>query len=278
MAKVRNNNLGTISGKTNKKAKEVHRVINGKEYVHTIENEYEGEPSAAQKLQRSIFGKTNAIVNGIMADPIQAAEWRERMELYNKSINPRVAPFPKRYKTLRKYIYAVISEQMKKKPAAQRRRAKLPITLPKGLRFQAKPFTKLSTAELYELLKARFSVFVGEQHIHYLDEDNIDYLATHYSIRKNGLVLAYARVFPEADKHVLRIGRMLTIERGKGYAKYLMARIIADAKVQGVTMLRLHAQAQTVPFYEHLGFHTVGNLFIEAEIPHVVMEMDIPNT
>ena len=74
---------------------------------------------------------------------------------------------------------------------------------------------------------------------------------------------------------MLRIGRMLTVERGKGYAKYLMARIVAEARAQGAHILRLHAQMQAAPFYEHLGFHAVGEPFVEAELPHITMELSL---
>jgi predicted GNAT family N-acyltransferase len=70
----------------------------------------------------------------------------------------------------------------------------------------------------------------------------------------------------------MRIGRMLTIERGKNFGKYLMAQMKEYAKSQGATKLRLHAQTQAVSFYEKLGFHTVGDIFEEANIPHVTME------
>lgn len=68
---------------------------------------------------------------------------------------------------------------------------------------------------------------------------------------------------------------MLTIERGKGLAKYIMAQIVAYAEKSGAHALRLHAQTQATPFYEKLGFHTVGDIFIEAEIPHILMEMQL---
>jgi predicted GNAT family N-acyltransferase len=106
-----------------------------------------------------------------------------------------------------------------------------------------------------------------------VDEDDIDYVATHFSLRRKGIVLAYARLYPDAEKDVLCIGRMLTIERGKGYAGYLMVQVINEARSRNAQTLRLHAQTQAVPFYQHLGFHTVGEVFIEAEIPHVLMEM-----
>lgn len=273
MAIVDNLDGKKVRGKTNKKSNEVHRVINGREYTYTIEKPYKGPASKAQKLQRSVFGKANAIVNGIVNDPKQYKEWQNRMEDYNRTVvRPDLPPFPKRYTTVRSFVYHVISEQINQKQTTKRRRAKLPLTLPKGVRAYVKLFSELTNAELYEILKARFNVFVCEQHIHYLDEDNIDYTATHYSLRKKNIVIAYARVFKDAEKGVIRIGRMLTLERNKGFGKYLVERIAADARAKGAHTLRLHAQTQAVPFYEHLGFKTVSGVFTEAEIPHVTME------
>ena len=271
MARIRENYGSSKSGKLNKKSKEVYRVTNGREFTYTIEHPYEGPASKAQKAHRELFGKANAMVNVIMADPIQTEEWRARMNAYHAQRDLR-DPKQKRYDSLRQYVYAVISEQLKNKPAAKRRKASLPFTLPRGVTMQVKLFSDLSAAELYEILKARFSVFVCEQHIIYLDEDNIDYLSTHYAFRKKGIVIAYARTFPDKEANVLCVGRMLTIERGKGYGKYLMEQIAMDAARQGYTKLRLHAQTHAVPFYAQLGFHSVGDIFIEADIPHILME------
>lgn len=275
MAKVSNLDGKKVRGKLNKKSNEVHRVINGKEFQHTIENPYNGPASKAQKLHRSNFGKISAIVNTIMADPAQVAQWEQKMREYNLSLNIHEPPYPKRYETVRQYLYAFIGRQIEQSPAAKRRKARLPLTLPKGIRFQAKQFSDLTTKELYEILKARFTVFVAEQHIHYVDEDNIDYHATHFSLRRRGIVLAYARMFPVKEKGVYSIGRMLTLERGQGFAKYLMEQMIHEARTRQAHKLRLHAQMQAAPFYEHLGFHTVGDIFSEAELPHVLMEMTL---
>ena len=157
----------------------------------------------------------------------------------------------------------------------QAQRVTLPFSLPKDVTVQILPFAQLSTVDLYEILKARFSVFVGEQHIHYLDEDDIDLLATHLSLRRHGHVIAYARLFHADEPATMHVGRMLTIERGKGFGRYLMQQIIAEARRQGAATLRLHAQTHAVPFYELCGFHTVGDIFIEAEIPHVMMELTV---
>ena len=271
MAKIDYVDGRKVRGKLCKKSKEVHRVRNGREQVYDMEVGPD-KPSKAQKAHRSLFGATNAIVNRIMLDPEQVAIWEERMKETNRDIHPWEPPFPKRYITVREYVYDIISKQLSQTPPMKRRKARLPLSLPRGVTLQIKTFQELSASELYEILKARFSVFVCQQQIIYLDEDNIDFLAVHFSLRRSGLVIAYARLFPEADTSVMRIGRMLTIERGKNFGKYLMAQMKEYAKSQGATKLRLHAQTQAVAFYEKLGFHTVGDIFMEANIPHVTME------
>ena len=263
-----------VHGKISKKSKEVHRVRNGRQHAYEMEIPAD-DPSKAQKLQRSVFGETNAIVNRIMQDPEQVKEWQTRMEDYNRSVTPWLPPFPKRFGSVRSYAYAVISEQLCNTPSVKKRRAKLPFRLPRGVKTQIKTFHELSSADLYEILKARFNVFVCEQHIIYLDEDNLDFQAMHFSLLRSGLVIAYARLFHDAESGVMRIGRMLTLERGKGLGKYLMAQMKAYAQSQGAAKLRLHAQIQAVPFYEHLGFHTVGDTFLEADIPHILMECKV---
>jgi predicted GNAT family N-acyltransferase len=45
-----------------------------------------------------------------------------------------------------------------------------------------KEFGELTAAELYEIMKARFKVFVMEQRCWYLDFDDIDYACVHIFI------------------------------------------------------------------------------------------------
>ena len=47
----------------------------------------------------------------------------------------------------------------------------------------------------------------------------------------------------------------------------------SEAKRQGAKTIRLHAQVPAVPFYERFGFHPVGEPFLEADIPHILMEL-----
>ena len=282
MAKVDNTDYSKKHGKMNRKDNVIHRVRNGKEHVYSIVDPYTGPASEAQKSTRSNFGKIISIVNRIIADPLQKADWQKRFDDFNKGFvfSPE---HPKRpYKTLHQYIFAVIRAQIEQTPAP-------PTQLPKGVSLHIRTFAALSAAEIYEILKARYAVFTEEQHIIYLDEDDVDYLATHIYLSRGSRVIAYARLFPDKQEKVFNptkyevekaptvflFGRMLTIERGRGFGARLMHSVIAEAKRQKAQILRLHAQTQAVSFYEHFGFHTVGEVFIEADIPHILMEMTL---
>ena len=278
MAKIDNQDSSLRHGKMNKQDKEIHRVIHGREYVHTVKNEFDGPASEAQNAHRSNFGKINALVNRIMADPAQVAEFEQRMNAENKKFTAK--GFNKPFHTVRKYVYSVIRDQIELTPPPQTQ-------LPKGINLHIRTFADLSTSELYEILKARYAVFTQEQGIIYLDEDDIDYLSTHLFLTRGPIVVAYARLFRAKTETVLNkekprlesndaiffIGRMLTTVRHQGFGTRLMHTILAEARRQGAKTLRLHAQTHAVPFYERFGFQPVGEPFLEADIPHILMEL-----
>ena len=275
MAKVTNTDGILRRGKENKKSNVVYRVSkNGKEHSYTL-HPSDKPASKAQKFNRSNFGKINAIVNTILADPNQAAEWREKMNEHNRQVFSTRPPL-KRYITLRQYVFAIVREQLESKPALRRRKANMPIVLPKDIKLQIKPFAELTGSEVYEILKARCEVFLCEQNIHYLDQDNIDYRATHFSLRRKGVVIAYARLYKDAERGTLRIGRMLCRERGNGYGRYLMEQLIATATRLGAKKLAVHAQLPVVSFYEQFGFTPSGEHFQEAGIDHLKMILILP--
>ena len=278
MAKIDNQDSSLRHGKMNKQDKEIHRVIHGREYVHTVKNEFDGPASEAQNAHRSNFGKINALVNRIMADPAQVAEFEQRMNAENKKFTAK--GFNKPFHTVRKYVYSVIRDQIELTPPPQTQ-------LPKGINLHIRTFADLSTSELYEILKVRYAVFTQEQGIIYLDEDDIDYLSTHVFLTRGPIVVAYARLFRAKTETVLNkekprlesndaiffIGRMLTTVRHQGFGTRLMPTILAEARRQGAKTLRLHAQTHAVPFYERFGFQPVGEPFLEADIPHILMEL-----
>lgn len=282
MAKVRRADGSIVSGKENKKSEDVHRVRNGKEHTYHM-NPYKGPATKKQKDARALHSQISTVINPMLADPAQYKLIEQELEQYNRSLP---ANSPLKLKTPRQYAYHKVKQQLlqQKPPRELKPTARTP--LPKGITFSVKPFAELSPAELYEILKARFAVFTLEQGIRYLDEDNVDYTALHVTLRREGQVIAYARLFEDytdektyeqsihnaALPRVMCVGRMLTTERGAGYARVLMQRLVAEAKRRGADILRLNAQQQAVPFYKHFRFHTVGSAFQEADIPHIRME------
>ena len=280
MAKVDNQDHSLRHGKMNKKDNEIHRVRNGKEHVYSIRDKYQGPASQAQTAHRSNFGKINALVNRIMADQEQVADFEQRMNAANKQFS--VKGFTKPYKTVRQYVYAVIREQVELTPQP-------PTQLPRGINLHIRTFADLSNSELYEILKARYAVFTQEQGIIYLDEDDIDYIATHIFLTQGLKVIAYARLFREKTETTLNqekcrfdsnnaifyLGRMLTTIRHQGFGSRLMHSVLAEARRQGARILRLHAQTHAILFYERFGFQPVGDIFEEANIPHILMEMSL---
>ena len=251
------------SGKLNKKDDVIYRVRNGKQQQY-IAKPCSVPPTRAQKSTRSLFGKINAIVNVIMGDPEQIAAWEKRRKKEGRE-----------FITTRQFVFASVSEQLKNQRPPAKRKKDEPVVLPRGYRIRIKPFAELTTSELYEILKVRFAVFFLEQGIRYLDLDNIDYTATHLAIFRRGQVIAYARLFADAESGVFNIGRLLSIRRGKGFGKHVVEQAVLEAKRQGASRVQLHAQLQNLDFFRQLGFKPVGESFIEADLPHICMQKQI---
>lgn len=136
----------------------------------------------------------------------------------------------------------------------------------------AKSFEELSGKEVYEILKARAAVFLMEQNIKYLDEDDVDYRSLHCFFEENGRVAAYLRAFPDDGK--IRVGRVLTITRGQGLGRRIMEFGTAAAReCFGELPIIIDAQKHTEDFYKKLGFVTTSGEFLEAGVIHVKMEL-----
>lgn len=138
--------------------------------------------------------------------------------------------------------------------------------------FKAKLFGELTAAEMYEILKARSWVFQLEQNIRYLDEDDTDYDSLHCFFEENRQVAAYLRAFPDNGK--IHFGRVLTITRGLGHGRLLMARSVEAARERfGKLAIIMDAQKHAEGFYKKLGFVTTSDEFLEEGIVHVAMEL-----
>ena len=143
------------------------------------------------------------------------------------------------------------------------------------MEYRAKIFDELSPREVYEILKARAAVFVKEQSIIYVDEDDVDYVSLHCFFWEDEIVKAYLRAYP-GDEGTIRIGRVLTIEHGRGMGTALMKRAVASVRGKyGCDRICMDAQMRAVPFYERLGFEVTSEPYLEEGIRHVDMELDL---
>lgn len=139
--------------------------------------------------------------------------------------------------------------------------------------FVVKEFSELSTVELYEIIKSRSEIFLLEQNIICQDLDDVDYNSLHCLFTDGKRVIAYLRAFI-LDKDTVSIGRVLTLEHGRGLGSELMKRSIKEiSKRFSCKKISLHAQKQAVEFYKKLGFAIVSDEFLEEGVVHVTMEV-----
>ena len=123
------------------------------------------------------------------------------------------------------------------------------------------------------LTAIRRKVFIEEQGIHEsIELDGQDPQAHHYVAMIGSKPVGTARQLADG-----RIGRLavLASHRRCGIGTALMRSVIADAQRLGVATVYLHAQTDSLEFYQTLGFAPVGEPFTEADKPHQAMQMPI---
>ena len=139
------------------------------------------------------------------------------------------------------------------------------------MKLVSKFFEELTTTELYEILKARAEIFVVEQECVYQDLDDKDYKSLHVFYEKEGKVIGYLRSF-EKEKDVIQMGRVLTIEHGKGLGGKLLKVGIEEIKTkQNPKKIFIEAQCYATGYYAREGFKVCSEEFLEDGIPHVEM-------
>ncbi|MBR1456106.1 MAG: GNAT family N-acetyltransferase [Oscillospiraceae bacterium] len=142
--------------------------------------------------------------------------------------------------------------------------------------FTAKAFDELSLDELYALLRARTDVFVVEQHCPYPELDGLDQTSLHlFCTDGAGRVRAYMRLYPKpGEPGTVRIGRVLTRERGVGLGGRLLAAGIEAARTHyGAREIYVEAQSYATGYYEREGFRICSEEFLDDGIPHKQMRL-----
>ena len=141
-----------------------------------------------------------------------------------------------------------------------------------------KTFDQLTTSELYELLRVRSEVFVVEQNCVYQDVDNNDQTAIHIWLTKGGKTVAMCRICPEGTKLAsTSIGRVITMERGKGYGMLIMKIAINTVmeRIPAADHIEIEAQLTKQKFYERLGFVATSEPFMMEGLMHLEMKLNL---
>lgn len=145
------------------------------------------------------------------------------------------------------------------------------------LKYIAKNFDELTAKELYEILKARAEIFVVEQQIIYQDMDDMDYKSLHCFLWEENRVPAYLRAyFPDDNIERIKVGRVLTLQHGRGFGKKLLEESISVIKNElKCKVICIDAQTHAIGFYEKFGFKVTSEEFWEEGILHVAMELEL---
>lgn len=126
------------------------------------------------------------------------------------------------------------------------------------------------SADETAIAELRRAVFIEEQAVpESLEWEMLDAHCVWFVARAPaGELIGIVRLTPDG-----RIGRMAVRApwRRRGVGAALLRAVMAEARRRGFAMLRLSAQTQAQPFYEHFGFHAVGEIYADAGIPHIAM-------
>jgi ElaA protein len=123
------------------------------------------------------------------------------------------------------------------------------------------------------VFEIRRLVFMVEQGVSEAEErDGADDDALHYLAISGDMPAGTARVLIDGDTG--KIGRVavLAMERGQGLGQHIMAFVLDDLQNRGLRKAKLGAQTHALGFYEALGFQAMGPEFMDAGIPHRMME------
>jgi len=147
------------------------------------------------------------------------------------------------------------------------------------LDFQIKSYQELTKEELYNLLQLRSEVFVVEQDCIYQDIDGKDQKALHVLGYKNNQIIAYTRLFDSGDYFdTPSIGRVVVkqAERKFKFGHELMKVSINAIKDNYQDkVITISAQLYLQKFYESHGFIVVGEQYLEDDIPHIRMILEL---
>jgi ElaA protein len=135
----------------------------------------------------------------------------------------------------------------------------------------------LDAAQLVDLMRERVRVFVVEQTCPYQEIDDKDFAARHVMLRRDGRLVAYARIVPHDDGVHMSLGRVIVVKefRGQGLARRLLRAGIDEIwRLYPGTGIKIAAQHRLKDFYGSFGFVAVSPVYLEDGIPHIDMVLE----
>lgn len=125
-----------------------------------------------------------------------------------------------------------------------------------------------------QLKAVREAVFIVEQEVDpEFEWDEIDAVAIHLLAHIDNLPVGCARIINQQ-----KIGRMAVLKawRGFGVGSALLREAIAICQEHGSKAITLSAQTHAITFYKQAGFIEISNIYQDANIPHVDMQLYLP--
>jgi len=128
-----------------------------------------------------------------------------------------------------------------------------------------------------DAMKIRIPVFVEEQNVPQENElDDNDKISYHAVLYEDNIPVACGRLY--FTKNIAHIGRIAVLKehRRKGYATKICKNLIDLAvSPKKADIITLDAQSYVVGLYEKLGFKVIGDEFLEENILHYKMILEV---
>ena len=123
----------------------------------------------------------------------------------------------------------------------------------------------------------RRAVFIEEQGYSETEEfDDLDAVSPHVVLFDEAEPIATGRLILEPNG-IAKLGRIAVLKtyRGKHCGQKIVASLLERAKKVGAVTAKISSKTHAVPFYETFGFQAYGDVYLEGNIPHIAMQMQL---
>lgn len=120
----------------------------------------------------------------------------------------------------------------------------------------------------------RSVVFTDEQGVEpTIEQDVYDHFAHHLVVKEEDKKVGVGRLIYKDGQYL--IGRIAVMKeaRGQHFGDLIVRMLCSRAFSIGAKLVTVHAQTQVEEFYKKIGFTTISEIYQEAEIDHVTMEL-----